>query len=51
MIYKHYTKKTKLPLPPHKKPMVNSSAPEGLAVPALRVTPVMLLLLNDANII
>ena len=35
---------------PHFKLGVNSGAPEGLAVPAPYVTPVMLLL-NDMNII
>jgi hypothetical protein len=35
---------------PYKKPGVNSDAPEGLAVPAPHVTPVVVLL-NDTNII
>jgi hypothetical protein len=46
---KHYTTKdrgTRTPL----KPAVNSGAPEGLAIPAPLVTPVVLLL-NDTNII
>ena len=35
---------------PRKKPAVHSCAPEGLAVPAPHVTPVVVLL-NDTNII